>query len=159
MTNEACRYALANKGNLPEANVVIATLLHDLGTSHSSAARNIRGHGRRSVAILGMVCHFHLTHEEFEAIKLHMHGHAPQMSTNPLARLVKRADHMSAGNHVDLDRGGVEHPIWVITEEMKKTLPILTEEEFKRIRCPKEDLLEEAVNDFKGADDIDARYD
>lgn len=111
MTNEACRYALANKGNLPEANVVIATLLHDLGTSHSSAAKNIRGHGRRSVAILGMVCHFHLTHEEFEAIKLHMHGHAPQMSTNPLARLVNRADHMSAGNHVDLDRGGVEHSV------------------------------------------------
>ena len=47
----------------------------------------------------------------------------------------------------------------VITEEMKKTLPILTEEEIKRIRCPKEELIEEAVNEFnRRADEIDALY-
>lgn len=47
----------------------------------------------------------------------------------------------------------------IITEEMKKTLPILTEEEIKRIKCPKEELIEEAVNEFnKRADEIDALY-
>ena len=100
---EACRFALDNRGNLPEDSVVIAALLHDLGTSHGPAARGIHGHGRRSVGILGRVCHFHLTDEEFEAIKLHMHGDAREMRTNPLARLVNRADHRSAGGHVRLD--------------------------------------------------------
>lgn len=48
----------------------------------------------------------------------------------------------------------------VITEEMKKTLPVLTDEEFKRIRCPKEELIEGAVNEFnRRADEIDALYD
>lgn len=100
---EACQHALANRGDLPENSVVIAALLHDLGTSHSPAARGIHGHGRRSVGILGRVCHFHLTEEEFETIKLHMHGNAREMKTNPLARLVNLADHRSAGGHVALD--------------------------------------------------------
>ena len=102
---EACRYALSNRGDIPEDSVVIAALLHDLGTSHSPAAMGIRGHGRRSVGILGRVCHFHLTREEFQAIKLHMHRDAPEMATNPLARLVNLSDHRSAGGRVRLDSG------------------------------------------------------
>lgn len=48
----------------------------------------------------------------------------------------------------------------VITEEMKKSFPVLTEEESKRIRCPKEELIEEAINEFnRRADEIDALYD
>lgn len=48
----------------------------------------------------------------------------------------------------------------IITEETKKTLPVLTEEEIKSIRCPKEELIEEAVNEFnRRADEIDALYD
>lgn len=100
---EACRYALANRGTLPEDSVVIGTLLHDLCTSHAPEASGIHGHGRRSVGILGRVCHFRLTDEEFEAIKLHMHRDAPEMDTNPLARLVNRSDHRSAGGRVRLD--------------------------------------------------------
>lgn len=48
----------------------------------------------------------------------------------------------------------------VITDEIKKTLPFLTEEELKKIRCPKEELIEEAVKEFnRRADEIDALYD
>lgn len=48
----------------------------------------------------------------------------------------------------------------IITEEMKKTFPVLTEEESKSIRCPKEELIEEAIEEFnKRADEIDALYD
>lgn len=99
---EACRYGLEHRRDLPEASVIIGTLLHDLGTSHSDQARGITGHGRRSVGILGRVCRFHLSQDEFEAIKLHMHGDAKEMATNPLARLVWKADKMSAGHHVSL---------------------------------------------------------
>ncbi len=100
---EACRFALANRGDLPWDSVIIGALLHDVGTSRSPAAEGIHGHGRRSVGILGRVCRFHLLKEEYEAIKLHMHREAPQMATNPLARLVNCSDHRSAGGHVLLD--------------------------------------------------------
>ena len=99
---EACRYALEHRGNLSESSVIIGSLLQDLCTSHSPEARGIHGHGRRSVGILGRVCRFHLNRDEYEAIKLHMHGDAREMDTNPLARLVWKADKMSAGHHVCL---------------------------------------------------------
>ena len=48
----------------------------------------------------------------------------------------------------------------IITEEMKKQMPLLTEEELKEIKCSKEELIEYAINEFnKGADEIDALYD
>lgn len=100
---ETCRYALANRGDLPEDGVVIGSLLHDIGTSHSPQAAGISGHGRRSVGIIGSVCHFRLTRDEFEAIKLHMHGDAREMATNALARLVFKADKLSARGQVSLD--------------------------------------------------------
>lgn len=97
---EACDYALRNRGELPEDSVIIATLLHDVCTAHSSAARHIHGHGRRSVQILREICHLQLTQEEREAILLHMHPEAAAMLTNPLARLVCRADKLSAAGLV-----------------------------------------------------------
>lgn len=101
---ESCRYALAHRGGLPRESVIIGSLLHDLCTSHSAASRGIRGHGRRSVGILGRVCHFHLNQAEYEAIKLHMHGRAREMETNPLARLVWKADKISAARLVYLGK-------------------------------------------------------
>ena len=44
-----------------------------------------------------------------------------------------------------------------INEDMKKQLPLITEEELKEIRCPKEELIESAIKDFnEKADEIDA---
>lgn len=60
------------------------------------------GHGRRSVSILRNVCGLSLTKDEWDAIRLHMHGKAPQMKTNQLAALVNRADHVSAGGRCKL---------------------------------------------------------
>ncbi len=97
---ETCDYALRNRGELPEDSVIIATLLHDVCTAHSSAARHIHGHGRRSIQILREICHLQLTQEEREAILLHMHPDAAAMRTNPLARLVCRADKLSAAGLV-----------------------------------------------------------
>lgn len=100
---ETCRYALTqNGGRLPEESVIIAALLHDLGSSHSAATRDLKGHGRKSVGILTKVCNFHLTKEEYEAILYHMHRDAPVMATNPLARLVCQADKLSAGGKIEL---------------------------------------------------------
>ena len=99
---EACRYALANAGSLPESSVIIATLLHDVCTAKSLETTGIGGHGRRSVSILRNVCGLSLTKDEWEAIRLHMHGNAPQMKTNQLAALVNRADHVSAGGRCKL---------------------------------------------------------
>lgn len=97
---EACDYALRNRGELPEDSVIIAALLHDVCTAHSSATRHIHGHGRRSIQILNEICHLKLTQEECEAILLHMHPEASAMRTNPLARLVCRADKLSAAGLV-----------------------------------------------------------
>lgn len=97
---EACDYALAKRGELPEDSVIIATLLHDICTAHSGAAQHIHGHGRRSIHILKEICHLKLTQEENEAILLHMHPGAAAMLTNPLARLVCRADKISAAGLV-----------------------------------------------------------
>ena len=97
---EACRHALANAGGIPRDSVILGTLLHDVCTARSEAAAGIGGHGRRSVRILSDVCGLRLSGEESDAIRLHMHGHAPQMQTNPLARLVWRADKASAGGRV-----------------------------------------------------------
>ena len=99
---EACRYALSNCEDLPRESVILGTLLHDLCTSHSPLTAGLRGHGRRSVAIAGQVCHFHLTQQEWEAIRHHMHRHAPEMTTNPLARLVFKADKVSAARRINL---------------------------------------------------------
>ena len=100
---EACRYALSHCGDLPRESVIIGTLLHDICTAHSSLSYGIHGHGRRSVEVLGSVCHLGLTSSEHEAILLHMHGDAPQMATNPLARIVFKADKESAAQRVSLD--------------------------------------------------------
>lgn len=99
---EACRWGLAHAGELPRESVILGTLLHDVCTSWSSATRGIGGHGRRSVAILGSICRLSLTPEEREAILLHMHGTDPRMGTNPLARLVWKADKESAARRVTL---------------------------------------------------------
>lgn len=48
----------------------------------------------------------------------------------------------------------------ILTEEMKKNLPIITEEELKEIRVPKEELIEMAIREFNDeADKTDAMYD
>lgn len=104
---ETCRFALSRCGDLPRGSVIVASLLHDLCTSHSAAARGIRGHGRRSVGILGRVCRFHLDRAEYEAIKLHMHRNAKEMATNPLARLVWKADKVSAARLVHLGKSRI----------------------------------------------------
>jgi CTP:molybdopterin cytidylyltransferase MocA len=44
-----------------------------------------------------------LTSDEREAILLHMHGDAPQMQTNSLARLVWKADKVSAAGKAKLN--------------------------------------------------------
>ena len=100
---EACRYALSHCGDLPRESVIVGTLLHDICTAHSPLSYGIHGHGRRSVAVLGRVCQLRLTPSEREAILLHMHGDAPQMATNPLARIVFKADKVSAARKVSLD--------------------------------------------------------
>lgn len=100
---EACRYALSHCGSLPRESVILGTLLHDICTAHSSLSYGIHGHGRRSVAVLGRICHLRLLSSEREAILLHMHGDAPQMAANPLARIVYKADKESAARKVSLD--------------------------------------------------------
>ena len=100
---EACRYALAHRGDLPRESVILASLLHDICTAHSPLSYGIRGHGRRSVDILENVCHLCLTPAERDAIRLHMHRDASEMATNPLARLVWKADKESAARRVSLD--------------------------------------------------------
>ena len=45
----------------------------------------------------------------------------------------------------------------IITEEFKRTLPLISEEELREIRCPKEMLIDEAIKEFnRMADEIDA---
>ena len=97
---EACTWALANRGSLPRGSVILGMLLHDICTAYSPESCGIGGHGRRSVRILGSVCGFRMTNDEYEAIKLHMHRDAPQMRTNALAALVNKADRMSASGRV-----------------------------------------------------------
>ena len=47
----------------------------------------------------------------------------------------------------------------IITEEMKKRLPLISEEELKAIRCSKEEVIKEAIKFFnKKADEIDALF-
>jgi len=99
---EACRYALSNCGELPRESVILGTLLHDICTAHSPLSSEIHGHGRRSVAVLEKVCGLTLLPAEREAILLHMHGDARQMTTNPLARLVFKADKVSAARRINL---------------------------------------------------------
>ena len=89
-----CMTALGRAGDLPRESVILASLLHDVCSTHSRRARGIRGHGRRSVDILEKVCGLELTAQEREAILLHMHyGAAPG---NRLADLVFRADKADA---------------------------------------------------------------
>lgn len=99
---ETCRYALDNMEDEPRESVILSSLLHDICTSHSKASRDFTGHGRRSVKILKYICHLKLTHDERNAILLHMRGRAPQMKTNSLARLVFRADKESAAGYAKL---------------------------------------------------------
>lgn len=48
----------------------------------------------------------------------------------------------------------------IITEEMKKAFPLITEEEVNQIRVPEEELIEKAVREFNiEADKIDSEYD
>ena len=48
----------------------------------------------------------------------------------------------------------------ILTEEMIKNLPLITEEELREISVPKEKLIENAINEFnRRADEIDALYD
>jgi len=43
-----------------------------------------------------------------------------------------------------------------LTEEMKKSLPLITEEELKELRCTTEELTKIALENFdKGANEID----
>lgn len=102
---ETCRWALRHSAGIPADSVIIGTLLHDVCTARSPRARWAKGHGRRSVAILEKVCHLSLTSEERDSILLHMHGDAPQMTTNPLARLVWKADKVSAAGFAPLAFG------------------------------------------------------
>ena len=99
---EACRYALSRRGDLPRESVVLGALLHDICTAHSPLSRGIRGHGRRSVTVLERVCGLNLLPSERDAIRLHMHGDAREMATNPLARLVFKADKVSAARRINL---------------------------------------------------------
>ena len=99
---EACKWALNQSSDLPAESVIIATLLHDICTAYSERAVGIRGHGRRSVAIIETVCDMPLSKEEREAILLHMHGKAVFKMDNPLAQLVWTADKISAGGKAPL---------------------------------------------------------
>ena len=100
---ETYRYALThNSDGLPEESIVIASLLHDVCSSHSYAARDIHRHGSRSVKILERLCRLKLTQSEREAILHHMHRNADEMQTNSLARLIFRADKVSAAGKVRL---------------------------------------------------------
>lgn len=100
---EACHYALNHIQSEPRESVIISSLLHDTCTSHSRATYGIRRHGSHSVKILERICHLNLTSDEREAILLHMHGNAPQMQTNSLARLVWKADKVSAAGKAKLN--------------------------------------------------------
>ena len=43
---------------------------------------------------------------------------------------------------------------------MKKNLPVITEEELKELRHPREEFIEEAIREFKEwVDKVDAQYD
>lgn len=99
---ETCEYALSNGSNLPVDSVIIASILHDTCSAHSYVARHIHRHGRRSVRVLKEICHLKLTKEEYEAILLHMHREASAMKTNALARLIYKADKVSASGRVRL---------------------------------------------------------
>lgn len=99
---EACKWALHHAHGIPAESVILGTLLHDTCTAWSPKARGIKGHGRRSVDILQRICHLSLTDAERDSILLHMHGSAPQMLTNPLARLVWKADKVSASGFAPL---------------------------------------------------------
>ena len=99
---ETCNYALRNGSNLPADSIVLAAILHDTCSAHSYVARHIHRHGSRSVRILREICHLKLTKEEYEAILLHMHKEASAMKTNALARLIYRADKVSASGRVCL---------------------------------------------------------
>ena len=99
---ETCRWALRHCAGIPRDSVILGTLLHDVCTSWSPRARRIRGHGRRSVTILERLCHLSLTPEEKDSILLHMHGSDPRVRTSPLARLVWKADKVSAAGFAPL---------------------------------------------------------
>ena len=50
--------------------------------------------------------------------------------------------------------------VMILTEDMKKNLPLITEEELKEIKVPKDELIEIAIREFNDeADKIDALYD
>ena len=77
---ETYRYALThNSDGLPEESIVIG-----------------------SVKILERLCRLKLTQSEREAILHHMHRNADEMQTNSLARLIFRADKVSAAGKVRL---------------------------------------------------------
>ena len=83
-------YKIAQKQSdgLPPDSVIIAAILHDICKAGMIKFDNhgkvvprrvhIPGHGRRSVKLLEVVCHFKLTDDERRAIRWHMGGkHAP----------------------------------------------------------------------------------
>ena len=89
-------------------SLAIATLLHDL--CDCSGMSRFRGHGSRSARMLRELG-FHLTQEEFLAIRFHMslsnkntHPLYEEALRSPLRRLVHHADSQSAHLH----RGGTE---------------------------------------------------
>ena len=47
----------------------------------------------------------------------------------------------------------------IITNGLNKTLPLITEEEFKEIKLPTEQLIEIALNDFDEQLKLDEEYD
>ena len=47
----------------------------------------------------------------------------------------------------------------ILTEEMRKNLPLITEEELKEISMPTEQLIAKAIREFnEKADEIDKKY-
>ena len=99
---ETCQYALKHSHGLPADSIILAALLHDTCSSHTRAAAHIPRHGLRSVRILHELCNLELTPAEHDAILHHMHRNADVMRTNPLARLIFRADKISACGAVRL---------------------------------------------------------
>lgn len=109
-------YKIASELNkkLPEESVIIAGILHDIckasklyydgdGIIHHRHT-HIKGHGRRSVKLLGL-CGLLLTEDERLAIRWHMRGHhTPSTESqeialakqNELWKLIHKADKMDA---------------------------------------------------------------
>lgn len=93
-------------GDIPEESAVIAGLLHDVCTADHRSCRNLKGHGRRSVAILADVCGLELTTDERMAIRLHLHPMDGFGSR--LCRALVLADNISAMFEKDKEPDNME---------------------------------------------------